>query len=379
MIKVLYVIDSLMAGGVENQMTQLILHLDPQQIKTSVVCLYGERAGRSLQFMNILKSAKFEVELLDLDWSMSSKLQAILAIRRIVRTFQPDIVHAQNYHSNLLTRLSRPFWGTNSKLIASVRNAQTPKQKMYDRLSQPLYDAIICNGKQLEEILLQEVGLPKNKVYFIPNGIDLKRFQQSANEDVLLLEHFPEARRLFVMVGRVTEQKSPHLLALAVGLLLNQGNWNNLDKVIIVGETQTSDAPWQEKLNQTVQQYGLEEIVFQHPQTNQPEVYYAKADVTVLPSLWEGLPNVMLESLAAGKPIIISEAANAAQVIEHGLTGWIVRTGDIDQLAATLKMVANLPEDALKAMYSACVATAERYGFDKLVEAHMQVYQGLIQ
>lgn len=377
MVSILYVVDSIMSGGVEYQLLELTRNLDRQTFSPTIVCLYGERAGRSLHFLPMFEEANIPVLNLDLDWSTKSKLQAIHQIAKIVRELSPDIVQAENYHSNLLTRLSRPLWHTSSLLLATLRTAQTPKQQRYDFASQWLFRGIVCNGTGQYDSLIDNVKVKKSKVHHIPNGVNIERFQQNQFVNPYI-ELGYDPRHTLLMVGRITHLKSPHILAEAVGLLVKDGKWNPDDKVFIIGEMQATDTEWQDKLDYMVNKYQLSDIVIQLPQTNNIAGFYQYASVTVLASLSEGLPNVVLESIASGTPCIVSKAANNDGVIEQGYNGWIVKTGDPQSLARAIEEALFTSEEKLITMKSNCMEKANHYSMKRMVQAFQDLYTELL-
>jgi glycosyltransferase involved in cell wall biosynthesis len=259
-------------------------------------------------------------------------------------------------------------------LIGSVRTTYTAKQLHYERWSYRTCAVIVCNSPHLQAQLVEQARIPANRVCYIPNGVDTERFARNPDptESARLRGN---ARHVLIMFGRITEQKSPHLLAQAVGLLKEQRGLPDNLRVVIVGERENQT--YQQKLDEDVIRYALQDVIRQYPQTAQPEVFYHTGDVTVLATLWEGLPNVALESLAAGRPVIISEAANAAGVIEHGVNGWIVRTGDVAHLAETLAMVLALPPETIQTIRAACVRRASDFSIERMVQRYDQLYARL--
>ncbi len=358
-----------MAGGTEHQLVTLISQLERQRFTPYVICLYGERAGRSLHFLEELRQLKVSVFLLDLGWSVQDKLYGLAAIMRIIWRVRPHVVQAVNYHSNLLTSLARPALPPSLKLIGCVYIEYTWKQLLYEHMAGWLCTATVCNSEHLRRHLPRYLS-PQ----LISNGVDSQRFSQ--NPDPTLRECLAsESEWVLLILGRITAQKSPHLLVEALGLLKRLGQLPMHISVWIVGESEDNNI--QRILDESIRRCDLEDVVKQLPPTSMPEAFYHAADVTILASLWEGLPNVLLESMAAGKPVIVSEAANKAGLIKQGQNGWIVRTSDVESLAITLRNVFALPESKLTDMGTACQETAARFSVSKMVEEYETLYNCL--
>ncbi len=108
MIRLLYVTDALMRGGVETQLLNLVTRLDRRRFEPHVVCLYGPRA-RELHFDRHLKEAGIPVYCLDRTWGMWEKARILQQLAALTRKVRPHIIQAENYHANLLARLLRPL------------------------------------------------------------------------------------------------------------------------------------------------------------------------------------------------------------------------------------------------------------------------------
>jgi len=156
-------------------------------------------------------------------------------------------------------------------------------------------------------------------------------------------------------------------------MLQRRGLLPSAVRLLIVGPVQ--DAGAQQALDEAIRRDSLERVVGQYPGTTHPEDYYHACDVCVLYSPAEGLSNVSIEALAAGRPVILSEPANAAGVIEHGVTGWVVRAGDVEHLAETLYHIISMPDAELAAMRAACAQRAQQYGVETLVQRYMSLYE----
>lgn len=370
MIRILYVADSLMAGGIESQLVELVTRLDRTRFDPHILCLYGPTA-RSLHFAPQIRAAAIPLYTPDLGWSAWDKARGMASILSTVWRVRPQIIQAEGYHANLLTRLVFPLIFF-AKLIGSVRGIPTSKQLFYERLSYWLCRRIVVNAPHLKKMMEARAHIPASKVIFIPNGITLQRYAQPHDRD-WRQRNAPGVRRVFVTLGRVSFEKNIHWTVEGLGVLKQQGRLPDDVRFFVVGPVHHSEA--QVLLDKTIKQYGLEAVVMQHPQTAYPEDYYHACDVSILYSPAEGLPNVCIESLAAGRPVIISEDANAAGVIDDEVTGWVVPTHDPNRLAEILHTVITMSDTELAAMHLACLTSAQQYSVEVLAQRYMGLYE----
>lgn len=372
--RILYVADSLMAGGIESQLVELAVGLDRSRFTPHILCLYGPQA-RDLHFAPALRAAGVPLHLPDLGWGVRDKLRGIRAIVQAVHAIRPHIIQAEGYHANLLMRLAVPLlipW--RAKVVGSVRGVLTSKQMLYERLSQSLCVRLVTNAPHLKVDLIERGHVPAAKVAYIPNGITPSRYAQPADA-ALRRRIAPAARRVFVSIGRISFEKNMHWIAQAFGLLKRQERLPQGVRLFIVGPQQ--DAGAQMLLDAAIQQDALDQIVLQLPATPQPADFYHASDTCILFSPNEGLPNVSLEALAAGRPVVISDAANAADIIRHGENGWVVPSGDIHALAETLSTILTLPDASLEAMREACLRRVQDFTVEKLVARYTELYASL--
>ncbi len=372
--RILYVADSLIAGGIESQLVSLALGLDRAQFEPHVLSLYGPRA-RDLHYAPALHEAAIPIYLPDLGWSARDKLRGIAAIVRTAHSIHPDIIQAEGYHANLLTRLAWPLLPRSASLLGTLRGVNSSKQMRYERLSTWTCSRMIVNAPHLGTDLAERAHVAPAKIIYIPNGIEIQRFAHPVHDPQLRARIAPDARRVFVSLGRISFEKNMHWLAEAFGLLKRRGQLPTESRLFIVGPPHHQEA--EELLQQSIARYDLKDAVILHPATPYPEDYYAACDAVILFSPNEGMPNVPLEAMAAGKPVLISESANAAAIVEHGATGWVVPTGGIAVLAETVRQIIDLPNSALAAMASACQERAAQYDTTNLVERYSSLYRSL--
>src|SRR5260370_41884505 len=133
MMRILYVVDSLMAGGIESQLVELALGLHRTQFEPTVLSLYGPRA-RDLHFAPRLLAARVPLVQPDLGCTPGDKLRGIVSIVRAAHALQPDVIQAEGYHANLLTRLGWPILPRHTQMTGARRGVHTETQMSDGRL-----------------------------------------------------------------------------------------------------------------------------------------------------------------------------------------------------------------------------------------------------
>ncbi|HKV84324.1 MAG TPA: glycosyltransferase family 4 protein [Ktedonobacterales bacterium] len=374
MLRILYITDSLMAGGIESQLVELVTRLDRARFEPIVLSLYGPTA-RDLHFAPQLQAAHVPLVLPDLGWSAGDKARGMVAIIRAARMFRPHLIQAEGYHANLLVRLAWPLLPRTSRLIGTVRGKNSPKQMRYERLSWWMCRKIVTNAAHLKTDLHHRGHVPLDHILCVPNGIDTNLWRQPG--DIGVRERIaPDARFVLLSLTRISFEKNVHWIAQALGLLKKAGRLPQDMKFIIAGPIQDIQA--QRALDREIETHELANDVVQLPATRDPEAYYFACDTSVLFSPDEGLPNVALESLASGRPVVISAAANTEGMITDGKTGWIVPTGDVARLAETLERVLALSHAELAGMRQACLDRAAEYSVDALVRRYTRLYESWV-
>jgi len=371
-IRILFITDYLVAGGVEHQAVMLSTHLNRDRFSPHHLCLYGGKAGRSLHHQSALIQAGIPVRVLDVALSPLGKMRALMGMVREIRRVRPHIIHTMGYHASSLGAWAKRLALSDAKLTAWLVSEQTPKQIRNQTATWRRCERVIINSPHLRDVITG-IGLSADHAVFIPNGLDVAHYSHIPTPPPRATLA-PNADWVMIMLTRIAPPyKSPYLLPEALGVLQSGGHLPDGLWVFIVGES--TDADEQARLDLSIQKYALGNIITQLPKTSTPNIFYHASDFSVMTSLSEGLPNVVLESLAAGKPVLISEGSNKAGVVVEGQTGWIYRTGDISHMAQRLHEIFAMPKTELVAMREACQITARDYDRTLFVTRHEALYR----
>lgn len=327
MISVLYFSNTLARGGAEEHILTLLRGLDRHRFRPALVCA-PEVAEK------IRRDVPRDVPLTALRLRKPYEIGAASALLSIMRARRPDIVHSHLFHSSLfaspIAALARvPLVVETPHLRESWRRGLKARY-VVDRIAGRFVDQYIAVSDANRRYLVEEKGLARHKVVVIHNGCDLRRFNPHHRAPAGMRESlgFGASDPVLVVVGRLEPQKGHRVLFDALPAVRAQFPRVRL---VCVGE-----GALRQELEQQVAASGLGDAVrFVGQQANVAD-WLALADVTVLPSFFEGLPLAAIESLAAGRPMVASAVDGTPEVVIDGATGLTVPPGDADGLARAL-------------------------------------------
>lgn len=166
-----------------------------------------------------------------------------------------------------------------------------------------------------------ELGADPAKAVTISNGVDLEKFFPVPQAEARRQLGLPADRRIVLSVGRIVENKGYHLIVEALDLL--RENEQPMPYLVIVGGA-ADEALYPAKLRETITRFGMEnDVLLAGAQANETlRLWYSAADVYCLASATEGWPNVLLESLACGTPVVSTNTWGTPEIIcsdDYGL------------------------------------------------------------
>lgn len=330
-IRVALCITDLDVGGAERCLQHLATGLDRERFEPVVYCLGPRPQDPEASCVEPIEAAGIPVHCLGANraWHFPSTLRRL---RKLLATQSPQILQSFLFHANFVGRLAarRPRV---PHVLSGIRVAERHSKwhLWLDRCTQHLVERHVCVSASVAEFSTLQGGLAKERLVVIPNGID---FDLVAAAKPVELEEFGihAGRRAITFIGRLEPQKGlPWLLDTAVQWLPRVPDH---DLLLVGSGQQRAD------LQRQALRLGIADRV--HLAGWRPDVLeiVAASDMLVLPSKWEGMPNVVLQAMALGKPVLVTEVEGTCELLGNLAEPQTVAYGETqvfsDKLVATL-------------------------------------------
>jgi GalNAc-alpha-(1->4)-GalNAc-alpha-(1->3)-diNAcBac-PP-undecaprenol alpha-1,4-N-acetyl-D-galactosaminyltransferase len=334
-LKIALVISSLGGGGAERVISTLANAWIREGVDVTLITL----ASRSAD-MYMLEPA---IERIELNLASPSLNTFVALTRTIVRIHRlraalllcaPDVVISFMTTTNMLTILS--CLGLPSPVLVAERSflSKSPPRGMRRLLFRPLYRlaaAVISQTKRgaadLEARLKRPVAVIHNPL--IPADLDFVRNPAKSAASPQLSK---EGTRWVLAAGRLTVEKGFDLLIAAFSrVAATHPEWS----LIILGE-----GPERSSLAAQIAQLELTDRILLPGFSTEPQAVMRQADLFVLSSRYEGMPNALMEAMSVGCPCISFDCETGpAELIEHGVNSWLVPPEDVSGLAMALELL----------------------------------------
>lgn len=304
-IRVAFVITELDVGGAELALTHLVLGLDRGRFEPFVFSLWERPAEGSDWLVQQLEAAKVPVRFLDgrATWrSWASRHALAVALRDL----KIDIVQNFLFRANVIGTSAARAAGVEHVLLG-VRVADPPRWRMWLECQAARYAArVVCVSDSVAAFVQRRWPCEPGKIAVIPNGIDLSRYPAAEPANLAELGIGP-GRRVLITVGRLHRQKGHDwLLDLAPQLFRHLPEHD----LLIVG-----DGPEAGSLQVQAKTLGVSDRVhFAGWRADVPQLL-AASDLLLLPSRWEGMPNVLLEAMASKLPVVATRVEGVEQLL----------------------------------------------------------------
>lgn len=368
--KVLLLIPNLQQGGSERQILELLSRL-PDRFEP-VLCVWNDTVhykeylppGQPRHVLGVDRMGRRGL----------ARLCEVLAAER------PDILHSYRDKSNFWARLAVRRVPVPVVLTSCRNRFITLVHALAERWLQRLSDRVLTNSEGVRRELIRRAGVRPDKIQIIHNFVNLDRFHPPTGDERAAARsryRLADGEIALLLPGRIGKQKNQLGLGLALWLLRRRGALPANVRVLLAGRNR--DRFFVAVLPRWLRWLGVDGHVRHLGTVDDMAPLYHAADALVMPSLYEGLPNAVIEAHASGLPAVVSLAANADRLVIPDESGFEVPTWSPSALArAIARMVALPPEERRRMGARGRANIVERFHPDAALEATLALYDRLL-
>jgi glycosyltransferase involved in cell wall biosynthesis len=375
-ITILYLIDTylprldqLAVGGTEKQLSLLVASLNPDIFRPIVVQLVPHPSQKTTDTIGNVRLFHFPTRKIH-------SLHGLNQIRKLVnlaKDEQVNIIHTFFEKSEVMGWLVKrlagiPVW------ITSRRDLGFKRKEIYNRIfriSSRDCDKCVANCNAVKEQTLQKERLPEEKIEVIYNGMDFSPYQKSYNGNAFRKEIGIDNQTALVgMIANFNFEIKGHQYFIEAAKRI-------LEKVSNVEFVFVGDGALRQQYEKLSEDLGIRQKIQFLGRRNDIPVILSSLNVSVLCSTNEGFSNVILESMAAGKPVVATKVGGSPEMVTDGVTGYIVPPADSHSLANAVINLLNEPNKAEEMGKTGRKIANEKFTVEKMVKSYENMYQEL--
>lgn len=367
-VKILFFITELSTGGAQTVLSHLLSHLDRRRFEPVVVCLYNDDGAPAQQIK------QWGILVIGLGMTRKWRIDAVWRLYKVLRRHRPTILHTWMFHANVLGRIIGKL--ATVPIIITSRHSIRIGGQWRERLkgwTVKLDDKIIAVCDMARQLEIENARAPADKVVVIHNSIDWRKF---ADADPLIgatvrqTLHIPPIVPLIGAVGRLTPAKGFDILLQSFAEVHRQMPDAHL---LLVG-----DGSLRPHLENLVSQMHLaDRVIFTGTRKDVPHLLKT-LDIFILSSQWEGLPNTILEAMAAGVPVVATTVGGVPEVITHPQNGWLIPPNNAAALTDAIIYLLRHPAERRRLSTNGQMRVKTAFDAELAAQQTFRLYQTLI-
>lgn len=337
--------------------------------RDQTVFLSFAESGRCRQFLSTARHHGFEA--VGLNYDTPRLWAAAREITEHLERFEADVLFCHGYKANLLGRIAARRRKIPAIAVARGWTGESFKVRFYERLDRfhmRWMDRVVCVS-EAQAAKVRRAGVRAERVNVIYNALDPARFHEpDVRYRAKLLRYFRQPRtHLIGAAGRLSPEKGFDVFVTAAEQVLRT---HPSAGFVLFGE-----GAERARLQQQINAAGLNQTVILCGFRADLDRFLPHFDLLVLPSYTEGLPNVVLEAFGAGVPVVATAVGGTPEVIEDGVSGYLVPPGDANTMAERIDEALTcgdkLPEMGRKGR----LRVQEKFGFETQARLYRELFE----
>ncbi len=371
-LRLVHFIDDLGRGGTQTWLTLLVEGLHRLGYEQRIYCLRAIALAETVH--RLRQWASVEVIGAPRLWA----LEGVFHLYAALKWWQPDMVQTQLPTSDVVGRIIGRLAGA-PVVVSSIRTHNLHKkgwQLFWDRLTAPLADRVVFNSRAVIPFAVEYEGVSPEQAIYIPNGVRLPvdgSLPESLPAKKVAFRQqlgLPDDAGLLGMVARLHPQKGHTYLLAAFAQVIQQMPETRL---LIIG-----DGPLRQSLEHQAAGLGLAGRIHFLGDRSDGADLLPLLDVYVHSSLFEGMPNAVMEAMAAARPVIATNVDGTPELVVDQQTGWLVEPADPAALAGRMMFALHHPEEARRMGLAAAERMKIHFSADSMIAAYDALYQELV-
>jgi L-malate glycosyltransferase len=368
-IKVLKFLTNFNIGGTERQFVHMVRQMDSDRFDLKVGC-FARLGG----FLPLVESSgvpltEFSIRRLYSPLTLLRQLQ----FANYLRWNRFQVVHTYGFYPNFFAIPAARLAGV-PVIIASIRDTGEvwdPKKRFLQKIVCKLATCVLANADAVRTQLVRD-GYAENKLAVIRNGVELPRISPLDRAGAIRQEFgIAQESPIITVLSRLNELKGVKYFLDAIPPVL--AAFPNA-RFLIVGE-----GPARIGLESYARSQGyVPAAIFTGVRMDVPSILQ-ETSISVLPSLSEGLSNVLIESMAAGLPVVATDVGGNPEIVDNGTTGLLVPPRDANALAKAMLQLLAAPEKAALMGAAGRDRIERRFSMERAVDETQQLYTSLLQ
>jgi glycosyltransferase involved in cell wall biosynthesis len=351
-IRIGYLIGSSEIGGTEKMILTIAKNIDKNLFDFVFFCIKGEG-----KFTQKLRELNYKVYVLNLKKNPFSFIKLFIYIKRE----KIDILQSFLFVANIIGRIYGKI--LKIKLIISSQRSTDEWRKWYhwliERITKNLVDIYISNSYTAKDVLIKKAKIPRKKIKVIYNGIEIPEKIEKLKKDYIAIGN----------IGNLRKAKGHFNLIKAAKIVVEK--YKNV-KFYIIGEGELK-----EEILKRIKEEKLENFFILTGYVEDVYSYLKIFDIFVLPSLWEGCPVSLLESMGYGIASIATDVGDVSYIIENGKDGFIVEKNDYLKLSEKIIYLIENEEERKKIGEKAREKIKKYFSCEEMVEKYASIYLGI--
>jgi len=320
-------------GGAERITLYIANYLAKKGVEVNLIL--GQAKG---PYLALLDS---EIKLIDLNLSDKHvTLKSLFKLIKHINKEKPDVVFSTLFRANIILSLAKKISKHKPRVVLRHPNMLFPNRKGKESIkgwaikrmaikAAEHSDATIVTSRAMNEELYKHISKAvRSKIRIIPNPVPIEEIRKKSKHPIEHSLFFNSDIPTILAVGRFVEQKNFEMLIKAFSMVSKRKN----AQLLILGE-----GPLRAELENLIFQLGLSNTVHLPGFVDNPYAYMGRSSLFVLSSKWEGFPNVLVEAIACGLPVISTNCSGGSrEILENGKWGKLVPVNDKDALAEAM-------------------------------------------